>query len=373
MIILLLTEVSMNTFNNLMQNGTQTNIKYQDFKDIPNIIEKLDIENNNFYRFESTDQYMSNDGIFFGYNGINYFNSVRNKNSVNLLNNLGARIISDCNVTLTTFDPVFLSLFNVKYLYGENIGYLDKIDTKLYENKYPLALGYTVSENIVDLKLDNGNPIENKDTLLKTMTGLDIPLYTYIDEQEFIYEETDKAYIYTYSFTSDDHYLLMPSRAASIKINGKNHDFNDIYLEINKKDKVELTYAIKNKTENYKIYLGLLNLNNYPKYMEVLNKNLLNAKTNIDGHILEGTITLEEDGYLFTSIAYEEGMKVYVDGEVVEPDIILDAVIGLNLDEGSHTITIDYIPKGLKMGSIISTISFILSIIYIKISKKVLY
>ncbi len=370
MIILLIIEVSMNTFNNLMQNGSETNDKYQNFKDIPNIIEKLNDENSNFYRFESTEEYMSNDGLFFGYNGINYFNSVRNQHSINLLNNLGARVIDDCNITLTTFDPVFLSLFNIKYLYGENIDYLNKIDAKLYENKYPLALGYTVNKDILDFKLNSDNPIENKDILLKTMTGLDLQLYTYIDEEKFNYEETETAYLYTYNFTSDDHYLLMPSRNASLKINGKNHTFKDTYLEINKKDKVELTYTIKKGSEDYKIYLGLLYLNNYPKYMEELNVNLLSAKTNINGHILEGTIDLEEDDYLFTSIAYEEGMKVFVDGQEVKPDILLDTVIGLNLEKGSHIITIDYIPKGFKTGTVISIIASILSIIYITLLNK---
>ena len=39
-----------------------------------------------------------------------------------------------------------------------------------------------------------------------------------------------------------------------------------------------------------------------------------------------------DNDYLFLSLGYEDGMKVYVDGKETKPDLLLDAIIGLKLN-----------------------------------------
>ena len=73
--------------------------------------------------------------------------------------------------------------------------------------------------------------------------------------------------------------------------------------------------------------------------MDILGQDLFHAHKYRNGHLIEGTIDVNSDNtYLFTSIEYEKGMKVYVDDKEVKPDIVLDSLIGLNLDKGSHKI-----------------------------------
>ena len=60
---------------------------------------------------------------------------------------------------------------------------------------------------------------------------------------------------------------------------------------------------------------------------------------------------------MMTSIPYEKGWSVKVDG--VKQDIIAikDALVGVELTAGEHTIELSYIPAGFIAGTAISVIS----------------
>ena len=80
-------------------------------------------------------------------------------------------------------------------------------------------------------------------------------------------------------------------------------------------------------------------------------------------HHLKGTITADEDGIMFTSISWEPGWKVYVDGEKVEPVKLVDALIGVPLTAGTHTIEMKFFPAGMKLGIIVSLVGLITVIV----------
>jgi len=373
-IIFTVIELSLNTFNSLKNNYrymSYTNYQYLK-KDVPKTIEELNSENEYFYRMEILKDFTSNDGMYFGYNGINYFNSVRNISVINLFENLGVTVYDKCHVELMEFDPVLLSILNIKYLYGNGVSYFKEVKNRTFINEYPLGIGFMVNEDVKTLELDSEDGVANRNKLLKTMTGSESDFYEKIEIDKF--KEKTEGFInhFTYSFTSQGHYLLMPTNfGGKIIINGKEGIIENDYKEIMPKDKVEITYTITSEFEEEEVFVHLLDLEKYKSAMEVLSKEVLLAKTNINGHILEGNIEVKEDNkYLFTSIEYERGMKVYVDGEEIKPDIVMGALIGLHLDKGEHEIIIDYIPRGLIVGSIVSIISLFGSVVYLQIRKN---
>lgn len=69
---------------------------------------------------------------------------------------------------------------------------------------------------------------------------------------------------------------------------------------------------------------------------------------------LEGSISCGESGLMMTTIPYDEGWRITVDGVEQPPEKMLDAFIGVRLTPGSHTISMQYNPKGLKPGWMIS-------------------
>ncbi len=65
---------------------------------------------------------------------------------------------------------------------------------------------------------------------------------------------------------------------------------------------------------------------------------------------LTGTITAGSDQIMMTSIPYEPGWTVKVDGKKVEHIEVLNALIGVELTPGEHTVTMTYTPPGFNVG-----------------------
>ena len=81
-------------------------------------------------------------------------------------------------------------------------------------------------------------------------------------------------------------------------------------------------------------------------------------------------ITMTEDGYFVTSIPYDKGFTVYVDGKEIEYETVNQAFLGFPLEKGKHHITFTYEAPLKKAGMMISIIGFILFIGVIVIDKK---
>lgn len=377
-------DVGINTYNSLKQNNEAVKtFFYQSFKEeFPKQVEELNKENNNnFYRLELTDDYTSDDGLYFNYNGVNYFNSVRNINTVRMMKYLGIKVTDDCHVNMNKYDPLILSLFNIKYIYGK-LNYLNYND-KFSINSHPLSIGFVANEKIKNIVLsdDKYDHTKNKSNVINALTGDNYDIYTHIDNDKFIlnnvkeindnYEIIDdsKDSTITYSFVSDKNYLIIPEYLfTEISINKQIIDTD--YAKINKNDKVTIKFNIYDKTLIKDIYIDLMDLDNYEIAINELEKSLLVSTSYKNGHVIEGNIDVLNDGYMFTSIPYEEGMKVYVDNEEIKPDIILNSLMGFDIKKGNHTIYIDYIPKGLIPGSIVSLISIAITCFYLQKTKN---
>ena len=319
------------------------------------------------------DDFTSDDGLYFGYNGINYFNSVRNISVIELMEKLGVKVYDKCHIELLEFDPVLMSILNIKYLYGEENAYFKKIDRRLYENPHPLALGFMGSSKVKNLALNDEDIYENRQELIKALSKIDDIIYKKISYEEFNIKISNQKTDFSYKFISDKNYLLIPVFDGSIEIDGIKKTLDKKYIEIEKDSEVEITYEIMSEFDEGDVYVMLMDIDNYERHMEALEKSTLKAQTNKDGHILKGTITSTGDyDYMFTTIEYEKGMTVTVDGKKIQPDIVLGTLIGFPLDKGTHEITIDYIPRGIILGSSLSLIGFLGTIFYLQSRKKAL-
>lgn len=371
-------ELSLNTYNSLKMNYKDLSITNYAYikEEVPDIVKELNAKNEYFYRMELIENYTSDDGLYFGYNGVNYFNSVRNMSVLKLVENLGIAVLSSAHIQLDSFDPVVMSLLNVKYLYGQSMGYYDKIDNRLYENPYPLSLAFMTKSDILDLTMDKSTPYENKNSIVKSMTGLDHDLYKIVHLENFEAGIDKDTTDYKYSFKSDRNYLILPNLDGEITINGETKSVSKkLNFEIEKDDEVEILYTVSNYKEDVEkqVLLALLDIEAFEEHMKSLSEEVALVKSYKDGHIASMEVTSSgKYDYLYTSIGYERGMKVYVDGKEVTPDITLGALIGLPLGEGHHEIVIDYVPRGLVPGAIISGVSLVLVVVYLQMRKKVI-
>lgn len=83
-----------------------------------------------------------------------------------------------------------------------------------------------------------------------------------------------------------------------------------------------------------------------------------------DSHLTGSIRTEQTEQLIATTIPYDEGWKVYVDGERVETFRTADALLGFRIqNKGEHTLEMKYMPNSVAFGivvSVLATIAFIL-------------
>ncbi|MBQ9605442.1 MAG: YfhO family protein, partial [Firmicutes bacterium] len=87
-----------------------------------------------------------------------------------------------------------------------------------------------------------------------------------------------------------------------------------------------------------------------------------------------GSITavsdFDKETLVFSSLSYDNGFHVYIDGVEAEKVKIADAFLGFYAPAGTHDIKISYVSPGFKAGAAISVIFAVLSAIVLYVNKK---
>ena len=91
---------------------------------------------------------------------------------------------------------------------------------------------------------------------------------------------------------------------------------------------------------------------------------------NFSGTYISGTIECDRNGVLYTSIPQDGNWVAMVDGERAEIINIGDAMVGLLLSKGEHTVHFMYRNYDFIIGSCISIFSLCIFTIILIISKK---
>lgn len=90
--------------------------------------------------------------------------------------------------------------------------------------------------------------------------------------------------------------------------------------------------------------------------------------------IMSGTIDVRSDGYFVTSLPYQKGFKIQLDGKDIDYEKVNTAFVGFPITKGQHTVSISFEMPGKKIGILISVASLLLAaILFFKkfvISKK---
>jgi len=122
----------------------------------------------------------------------------------------------------------------------------------------------------------------------------------------------------------------------------KNEDWNELNVTIG-----EGTYILS----DIKTYI--LDYDEITKKVETIDKW---EAENRENDVLEGQIQVTEDGYFATSIPYDEGFTIWVDGKKQEYEKVNTAFIGFKITKGDHNIRMEYHSPYLKEGIILSII-----------------
>lgn len=118
--------------------------------------------------------------------------------------------------------------------------------------------------------------------------------------------------------------------------------------------KITLRMTVANQ-EKFTIVKNFLFYTYHPSVfqedIDILKKNQWQIDTEkSNDRKLVGTITAEEGQLMMTTIPDQPGWTVKVDGKKVDQLVIVDALIGVELEPGTHTVTMTYTPPGWWIG-----------------------
>lgn len=382
---------------------TQANADYTSrFDNYTQAIDKIHSEDDGFYREELTYLETRMDPSYYAYNGMSVFSSMAYEDYSRLQYSLGMFGNRINSYTYNTQTPVYNMMFNIKYLVKSPVSltpsedlytYFSETDNgevEIYENKYFLPIAYAVNENINDWTPEEGNPFELQNSYFSLATGYSdvFKAVDYLNTEFDGLSGDDITNNGTFWFNKNDadsgygyvDFTITPSKSGNTYIYVKSPDIDSI--EIDSTGISSHTQSISEpyifdlghceEGEEIKISLDCSNVDSTDTYAEIyaytidedilklgykrLNDSSLNVNEHSDTKI-SGTISVKENSVLYSSIPYDTGWSIYIDGEKAETFKIGNALLCTSIKPGEHTIEYIYKPKGLNIGIIVSAAS----------------
>lgn len=384
---------------------------YSDFRELK---DKLDtVEGTDKYRMELTDINTLMDASWFNYNGVSVFSSMAYEKSANLQHNLGLNSNYINSYIYDPQSPVYNAMMSLKYLVNNDGSLMnEQLFTEVagndsftaYKNNYYLPIAYCVSDEVEKWITTGTNPFDIQNDYWTRATDAGdvfekIPAasaqtdnirdgeelltenFTYYKDLADMsgtiiikYEIPEAQNVYLYAdCTSADQIEVYGTNGLS-----KSQDPDDPYIldcgyfEQGEIMTVEIAIPANKESGYADIYAVGLNMDNFEYGYNKLAEASMDI-TEFEDTYIKGTVTVSANELVYTSVNYDEGWEILVDGEKVQPVAIGDALIGIDAAPGTHTIEMTYKPKGLLIGGIISAgtlAAFIVVLVILHISKK---
>lgn len=313
-----------------------------------------------FFRIEKTDQRTKNDGAWMHFPSVSLFSSVASADVTDFMKSVGCEASTNA-YSITGGTPLVDSLLSVKYAFypeeqkNPNLDYVqDYHNVYLYANHYTLPLGFMIPD-IVDNEwhLNMINPADVQNSLCSLLDAPDV-----LEEVGEIGNGT--SLIYTPEETGEYYAYISNKQVSSVSLKKgeTKKTFENLnrgyFIEVGRVETGEtLTFQNEEGSEDLGIRLYRYNEDGLAHVYRKLSESPLTLSKWGDRH-LKGSVSTQAGGTLFTSIPYDEGWAVTVDGEKKETRKVFDAFLGIELKPGNHVVELTYIPKGLKAGIFIS-------------------
>lgn len=153
---------------------------------------------------------------------------------------------------------------------------------------------------------------------------------------------------------------------SSWQYKNENHHFTYILSEKNIKE-LEITFK-KGHYEIENIHSYLWNASTVSQVDSLFPFVMDQSKTK--GDQIRGTIDMKQAGYFMLTVPYDTGFHIQVDQKEVNYQKVDDTFLGFFLPEGSHQIEITYESPYSHMGKIVTILTFIGYLLYLRLQKR---
>lgn len=375
-------------------------------------VDMIDKINSDGSRMEILPRKTCNDNALYDYSGLTVFASSNAKSTTTLMGKLGYAVNGVNSYIYNSYVPLIDSVLNLKYLaFNHDLGnhaqleYLDSVNDSngnyryIYENKLALSKGFAVNNDIVYWNSDSTNKFENpfevQNDFVQYAANCE-PIYQMlspaVESTDNMTVEFTDSYFYaeaaggTGSFTAlqtieneAQTYIYVDCRAASsITVTVGDSSWNvtpyePYIIDLGKLSqgteiRVQLT---SESTCSGNVFIASMDTDKLNTAINTMSQHQWNITEHKDGYI-KGDISVDEECVMFTSIQYNDGWSVYVDGQKADTVKIGDALLGVPLTPGSHEITMKYHTDGFPIG-INLTLAGILVLVLWAMRKKWIY
>lgn len=296
------------------------------------------------------------------------FSSMLYSNSVRLLDNMGCNTDNKAIIYTCYNNDLFNTIFNVKQSSNYYLPKIFSVNNKVLDNLY----GYDRFTDNLNLLAQNMSQIEE---IIETNT---IKSTEQKNEYTHIYK-IKKINNYQLEITSNIKYIIIDNTIYTetedlIPKEFKNYnkvlnisERKSIIFTNTKNQLIEISYY--NKQDNTDLNLYTINKDKYQKFYEYLKNGTIHYSQYKDNHI-KGTITVDNNQLIFTTIPYDDSWEILVDNKKVIPIKIANSLLGVETTPGKHTIEFKY-KQSFTIPIVISTTTLIGLIIHlIYINKK---
>lgn len=375
--------------------------------------EELDTaEDGGFYRMELSKLRTRNDPAWYYYNGISTFSSMAYESVAKSQKNLG---ISSNNINSYTYNPqtpLYNSIFSLSYIVENEGGrsmsplYYEKANVNgkftAYRNKYCLPIAFAVNRDILQYSSTYANPFDAQETMYQTMadnyTNIFLPVevehVSSLNVSGVPIDFESGAINFTRTGDSDASItvtLKAPENGAPVYLYVQSSDTDSMTVSCDEDEwtadtsrpfildtashpageSIEVTIPIKENEQSGTVnfYACTIDDQAFQDCYNELAAGGMEIDAFTDTHI-SGTFTTQADQILFTSIPYDSGWTVKVDGEKVEPSLVDEAYMAIDVSAGTHTIEFSYMPSGLIAGVVLSVVSVLVLIAAVLWRKK---
>lgn len=367
-------------------------------------VDEIQSKDDGLYRMEKTVHRKVNDPMALGFAGLSNSTSTLNASVIDLLCDLGYASRSHWSKYLGG-TPVSDSLLGVKYIIAESKKEVSRLynsteytteDLFVAQNPYAQQILFAASERMLDVDFDAyETPMERLNALCGAMLGLDEPiaLFVPVTVEDTNYEncaityaenhlciknaeaaKTAKIVYKLYIENSNEVFLYFPTsyyrecklwkNGASIGTYFGNESRRVVSLGNNQADQyLYVTMQLgDDKQAYYKMdctYFWSLDEELFREVMTRIGENPVSITEHSDTYIAGSFTKTDGKNTIFTSIPYDEGWIVEIDGERVDIVRNLGALIAIDtssLDAGEHEITLRYMPSCVIIGASVTFI-----------------
>ncbi len=360
------------------------------------------IDDKSFFRIgRDAYTYSMNDGMLFGYNGINYFSSYYSRNAMGLLGTLGYSqseyAMSDMGAT-----PLVETSLGVKYRFSRKTESFPSYEVLCEEspdvlcfNSSALPLGFLMGNSdeiregatqYVDAE-NIGNAFVYQEMMLSDIYGKECDIYENIDyDMQEIEDDTARHVIISFTAESNKPIWIYCKPATKEEIEG-NKKLEDKMIasvfDVNGEHKL----AVRTKLATVCAYVGTFSEGEKVtieasdgmyfgdpwlvysdddeccKILDEIGQNGLNVTYHDKGRIEGSIFVSSDDSYMMLTLPYMEGYRVNVDGVRTDYDAYRNSLMLVRLKKGEHVISVSFIPPGFVPGLIIGLISLLITLL----------